>query len=64
VKSNLETNGTIVLWALVSVGLWLITPERFTRTDGPGGVFTMVVVGLVGLFIAVFLWGFFKRFFR
>jgi hypothetical protein len=43
----------MVLWALVSVGLWFITPDRFTKTDGLAGVFTMVVVGVVGLFIAL-----------
>ena len=63
-KSKLETNGTMVPWALVSVGLWFATPERFTSTDGPAGVLTMVIVGLIGLFIAVALWGVFRRLFK
>ncbi len=59
---NKETNGTLVLWTIISIGLWLITPERFTKTDGPAGVFTMIVVGLVGLFLAMFLSNVIKRF--
>lgn len=61
--SKTEANATLVLWAIVSVGLWLITPDRFTQTDGPGGVFTMIVVGLVGLFVAVLLQGWLARLF-
>ena len=62
--SGLGTNGTLVLWALISIALWLITPEGFTQTDGPAGVFTMVVVGLIGLFIAVALSGVLGRLLR
>ncbi|MCH9697084.1 MAG: hypothetical protein K0U68_03185 [Gammaproteobacteria bacterium] len=48
-------NSTILLikWAVISTGLWLITPQQFTRTDGPAGVLTMVVVGIIGLFLSI-----------
>ena len=62
--SRLGTNGTLVLWMVISIALWLIAPERFTQTDGPAGVFTMVVVGLIGLFIAVALSGVIGRLLR
>ncbi len=62
--SSLGANGTLVLWAMISIALWLITPERFTRTDGPAGVLTMVVVGLVEIFVAVGLSGVVGRLFR
>ena len=58
------SNGTMVLWATISVGLWLIAPDRFTSTDGPAGVLTMVVIGLIGLFAAVGLSGVIGRMFK
>jgi hypothetical protein len=43
------------------VGLWFMTPERFTSTDEPAGVVSMIVVGLAGLSISVFLSGVLMR---
>lgn len=63
-NSRLGSNGTIVLWAVISIGLWMIAPDQFTSTDGPGGVLTMVVVGLIGLFAAVALSGVIGRMFK
>ena len=51
--SKLESNFTMVLWAVISVLLWLITPDQFTKTEGPAGVLTMIVVAIIGLVIAV-----------
>lgn len=59
--SDFSANRTLFLWAIVSVGLWLITPEQFTNTDGPGGVFTMIVVAVMGLFISLLLPSLVKR---
>ena len=56
-ESKSGSNATMVLWAVISVGLWMLLPARFTSTDGPGGVFVMVVVGMIGLFAAVALSG-------
>ena len=62
--SKFETNATLVLWILVSVGLWLITPERFTKAEGTGPLMVMIVVGIIGLIIAVPLFGFLRRLFK
>jgi len=62
--SKFEANATVVLWVLVSVGLWMITPERFTKAEGPGPLFVMIVVGILGLIIALPLFGLLRRLFR
>ena len=59
--SKFETNATLVLWIVVSVGLWLITPDRFTKAEGTGTLMVMIVVGIVGLVIAVPLFGVLRR---
>ena len=61
--SKLETNLQLVLWIAVSVVLWLITPDRFTKAEGMGPLAVMIVVGLLGLIISIPLFGVLKRMF-
>lgn len=60
-KFKFSSNLALVLWVLVSIALWLLTPSQFTKTDGPAGVFTMIVVGIIAIPISMMLWGVFKR---
>ena len=52
-----ETNLALALWVVLSIGLWLLLPGRYTTTDGPAAVVTMMVVGAITSVPALILAG-------
>lgn len=54
----------MVLWVLVSIGLWNLAPDAFKYTEGPAGVFTMIIAAGLGMVISTHVSFVVRRYFR